>query len=50
MVFPGSIVTFPELYIQHPMLLHTLGKPLQLDERAEIIPGLYGGFIADNPR
>ena len=58
MIFPSPVVIFPELYVQHPvlavfdapMLAHTLGKPFQVDERAELIPNLYGGFIANDPR
>jgi hypothetical protein len=38
MIFPGPIVIFPKLHIQHPMLLifdalmllHTLSKPFQV--------------------
>jgi len=58
MVLSGSVVVFPELHIQHPMLLifdapmpsHTYGKSLQIDEPTEIIPCLYGRFIADDAR
>ena len=55
MIFPGPIVIFPKLHIQHPMLLiyapmlsHTPGKSFQVGET--IIAGLYGRFIADDPR
>ena len=58
MIFPGPVAIFPELYVQHPvlavfdapMLAYTLGKPFQVSERVEIIPNLYGGFIANDPR
>jgi len=58
MVFSGPIVVFPELYIQHPMLLifdapmpsHTHSKSFQIVERTEIIPRLYGCFIANDSR